>query len=810
MVMNSKSLLSVLFAGAVSAAFADTISVQNDAAANTAAIQSAIDAAAIAATPGTVTLGEGVFEIDAQLMVTGGVKLVGQGWDKTTIKQTKTDGVARCMTIGGGAEVTGVTLTGGRIHGEWNGGAGAMVENGTLSYCRVTGNQTGDLSWQGVSGKQMNGGGVYIKQGTIEHCEISLNTVFANGGGESLGGAIYVKEPTGPVTVDTCLIYGNGAPNGKGGAICAELGNYHKAVEIRNSTIADNSASGEGGAVYFQENGNSCSLSLVDCVIANNSGSSADTLIKLVTYSDAAQFKASCEANSSGNVLDNGVSLGAKSTTVSGSGAAWFVDSANGNYTPVAGSPAVGKGYYTGDVPPVPPEPVGDPVYKLTIPAKTGLAVSSVTTNGVPVSGVNNAYSIVSNTAVSITFAAKAGYEITGGANPVVVTVEANMTLADSLYPTVQKKQSPTGQIEPGETAAETRQTIQDAVDLAATDSPAGTVTLAEGEFTIDAELMVTGGVKLVGQGWDKTVLKQTTSGQRVVTLNGGAKLEGVTVTGGKITTEWTSGAGVVVKNGTISWCRITGNTTGIGATVTVKECYGAGVSFYEGQGQIDHSIVDANTAANHGGGSCYGGGISVYYPAGPVTVDACLVYGNSAPNGDGGGVYAVFEAYHQLVTVRNTTIANNTASRDGSAIYERQGNDGKHFDLKLVNCVIADNTPGSGDAIAFASYQGGDAAAAARVGCEAQSSGNVLDSGLTFGDQSMSVQGSGADWFVDAEGGYYHLADGAAPIAAGVVYDGLGTDLDGIAFNDVTPSAGCYEFGGPVVEKKGVIFSIW
>ena len=344
MMRNTLSaLLTAFVATVVSTAFATPIQPV-DAAANTAAIQSAIDAAAIAATPGTVTLGEGVFEIDAQLMVTGGVRLVGQGWDKTTVRQTKTDGVARCMTIGGDAEVTGVTLTGGRIHGEWNGGAGAMIENGTLSYCRVTGNQTGDLSWQGVSGKQMNGGGVYIKQGTIAHCEISQNTVCANGGGESLGGGIYVREPTGPVTIDTCLIYGNGAPNGKGGAIAAELGNYHKAVAIRNSTIADNSASGEGGAVYFQENGNSCSLSFVDCVIANNSGSSVDTLIKLVTYSDLAQLRASCEAKSSGNVLDNGVSLGANSTTVSGSGADWFVDAENNDYHLAEGAAPIAAG----------------------------------------------------------------------------------------------------------------------------------------------------------------------------------------------------------------------------------------------------------------------------------------------------------------------------------------------------------------------------------------------------------------------------------------------------------------------------------
>lgn len=336
-----KSMVAACSVGVAFAACGATLAPAGNAAATRQAIQDAIDAAA---PNGTVSLGEGVFEINAQLMVTGGVQLVGQGWEKTTIKQMKTDGVARCMTISGGAEVVGLTLTGGRIHGEWNVGAGAMIENGTLSWCRVTDNMTGDLTWQGLGGKQMNGGGISIKQGTIDHCEISQNTVCSNGGGESLGGAIYMRDPSGPVAIDTCLIYGNRAPNGKGGAICAELGNSHKAVVIRNSTIADNFAAGEGGAIYFQENGNSCSLSLVDCVIANNTGTGTDPLIKLVTYSDPAQLKASCEAKSFGNVLDNGVSIGANSTTVSGSGTAWFVDAEGGDYHLAEGAAPIAAG----------------------------------------------------------------------------------------------------------------------------------------------------------------------------------------------------------------------------------------------------------------------------------------------------------------------------------------------------------------------------------------------------------------------------------------------------------------------------------
>ena len=89
-----------------------------------------------------------------------------------------------------------------------------------------------------------------------------------------------------------------------------------------------------------------------------------------------------------------------------------------------------------GDDPhPVDPDPV--PVFALTIPAKTGLQLQSVTTNGVAVTAVGGSYSIVSNTQVTVTFAAASGYEITGG-NPVVFTLSSDKTFVDADYPTVQ------------------------------------------------------------------------------------------------------------------------------------------------------------------------------------------------------------------------------------------------------------------------------------------------------------------------------------------------------------------------------------
>ena len=79
------------------------------------------------------------------------------------------------------------------------------------------------------------------------------------------------------------------------------------------------------------------------------------------------------------------------------------------------------------------------PVCTLTIPAKTGLELVSVTTNGVAVAAAaGNAYSIVSNDTATITFAAASGYEIVSG-NPVVLAITGDKTLADAEYPVVRQ-----------------------------------------------------------------------------------------------------------------------------------------------------------------------------------------------------------------------------------------------------------------------------------------------------------------------------------------------------------------------------------
>ena len=95
-------------------------------------IQDAIDAAV--PTQGTVTLGNGLFDIDAQLMVTGGVTLVGQGWESTTIRfaGTKAGNDNRVVNISGGV-VSHVTLTGGKVDNNYKSGGGAFITDGRIS-----------------------------------------------------------------------------------------------------------------------------------------------------------------------------------------------------------------------------------------------------------------------------------------------------------------------------------------------------------------------------------------------------------------------------------------------------------------------------------------------------------------------------------------------------------------------------------------------------------------------------------------------------------------------------------------------------
>ncbi len=354
----------------------------------------------------------------------------------------------------------------------------------------------------------------------------------------------------------------------------------------------------------------------------------------------------------------------------------------------------------------------------------------------------------------------------------------------------------PDGPLVPGETAAATRQTIQDAIDAAAALSPAGTVTLGAGLFQIDAQLMVTGGVTLVGQGWTNTIIKQTEvvsttkndQATRVLTVGVGSTVRDLALTGGQVTGGNNQcGGGVFVDGGTVSWCCITNN-----AIYGENNKYGGGVGFSHCKGgAIDHSIVADNSVSVSTATEFGGGGIGGYFPEGPVTIDSCLVMGNRSSHaggyyGKGGGIgvnLASRDITVTTVTIRNTTIVGNTAGENGAAIVSEGGGvytaDDTHGTFSMIDCIVAGNTTAGTNTTVALSYDGGV------DWCLFDVEADKVGANSLFGDAA----------FVDAANDDYRLTWNSPAVGNGETYEGIGTDLAGAAFAEI-PSMGCYEYG--------------
>ena len=792
------------FVCGVGAAFAD-ITPKETASATRLEIQNAIDAAAVANPVGTVTLGNGTFEIDAQLMVTGGVTLVGQGWANTIIKQTTSGSKARCATVSDGARLVGVTLTGGRLTEGWKHGAGVDLDDGTVSWCRITDNK--------CTARNSYGGGVHINKGTVDHCIIDSNQAGTHTSG---GGGIGTFSTLGPVVIDTCLVYDNTASVTEGDSSWSGgggLGFFQSTpnVTIRNTTVVGNSAKGLGGGLRTVGD----KVKLLNCIVSGNEAESDDeihgslesgsannivggNLSSLFVDADNADYhlyeespaiRAGSAYEGIGNDLDNqafastpsigcyeylGVLLVARpvftpatDTTFSPSVYVTLscpTDGAEIYYTTNGSDPTDSSTPYNGSIyiannitikaraykSGMSPSRIVTAEYTLGTPTSPEFGTVSVDPKAMVATISGEIVSVGNNLATSCDVYLALGSDygsygertlVVQGATTSFSYVIPNLVPERTYYyelTIVNNAQSemsastqgsftttPREQVQPvkGDAAA-TRSRIQEAIDAAVLEVPAGTVALAAELFEIDAQLMVTGGVTLVGQGWGNTIIKQaaTTAAadKRVMTIDGGSTVERLTITGGKVTgSNEQIGGGALILDGTISWCCITNNSVFGNNTK-----YGGGIGFYLGHGgQIDHSIVADNLASTQFGDAIGGGGIGVYKPFGPVTVESCLVWGNRTVlsreqdnrnhMGRGGGIGVDMQLQNNPVSILNTTIVGNSAGEEGSpdglskggAVFTTGDSKSK---FAMTNCIVACNTTVGTNITMSLSYAGG------------------------------------------------------------------------------------------------------
>ena len=361
----------------------------------------------------------------------------------------------------------------------------------------------------------------------------------------------------------------------------------------------------------------------------------------------------------------------------------------------------------------------------------------------------------------------------------------------DVTIPKLNPEPQPGEAIQPGETAAETRQTIQDAIDAAAPTQ--GTVVLGEGLFDIAEQLWVTNGVTLVGQGWTNTTIRfagtKAGNDNRVMSISDGSVVGHLTMTGGKVDNNNKSGGGAFITDGTITWCCITNN-------YAIRSDGGGGL-FANGTGRvrIDHTIV-ADNAAGTNFLAGVGGGIGIRGRDGyQVEIETCLVYGNvsgkpastQASHGGGIAITGVASSDRFTTVVRNTIVADNVAcgAAKGGGIYIDQP------DTTLVNCLFSGNAADTGDGnVAFKDTTVANAVAEKTSNC-------LFANGTTvFGANPIGLADSVG--FVAAAAGDYHLVDTSLVMDKGADYAGIGTDLDGRAYA-WPPSIGCYEYGSGV-----------
>ena len=256
--------------------------------------------------------------------------------------------------------------------------------------------------------------------------------------------------------------------------------------------------------------------------------------------------------------------------------------------------------------------------------------------------------------------------------------------------------------------------------------------------YTLTREFVIGNAVTIRGAGIDQTIIKQTGSNQRVLTLNNAqAKLEHLTLTGGKFTSErgrleGYGGCGVLIKEngGIIDHCRITGNSS------TCNHNRGLGLEVRSAAAAVTNCIIDNNTTTG-GSNGCYGGA----YLLGGI-YDHCLFYGNVGHNG--GGVCIGGTIVMDYCTIAGNKVRNSTNGAGG--LYLLSGSSSV-----VSNSVVAGNFCTATDTSAGKPEWGAERNVACNFVNTAFPEGVTINSAILTGTPVTATPR-----FVDAENGDY------------------------------------------------------
>lgn len=629
-----------------------------------AAVQTAVDAAVEGA---VIVLEDGTYNITAPVTVYKAVKLVSRNGAEKCIFKVPSNLKERPLIMSApGAELVGVTLTGGhdtkyQIIGSIIGAGGGLVD-----HCIVSNNYDAAYHLWGAGlaicgktavvrntliannklsqSKTCYGGGVYMAAGTIENCLIRDNMAYQYGGG------VYLATTDGSII--NCTFVGNKAygPN--------QLPNY-------------------GGALYRPAGlGNG---RIVNCAFAY---SSAD----LDTTEGAPDWYCA-DAASKGAFVNCAMSTLAPNATcfVPENGDFKFLDPDKGDYRLNSLSPLVNAGddsYVTpvlvkdfgGENDRILGDHVDIGCYEADVTAfvcdfdvspRAALDGGNITFTASTVGAPDDAvYSwSVREGDQPVEISADSGSAVTNRFAPGWHTVALTVSFGGTDYPSVKTNVLHVGARTnyvvaawseghvpsiPYNTWATAATNVFDAVDESI---DGAVVMLDDGAYVTEKELLVEKAITLTSKnGAEVTTIRGRTNNHRILKINNAdAVVERLTISNGAVYNPGVGGCGVLIAGlgGTLQDCTVSGNGP------TGQHTEGAGITIQGLSGLVDRCRIIGNVTPADG--TCCGAGVFLL----GGTLRNSLVAFNHGLTGAG-----IYVEQNKSAVIENCTVVSNTVTK--------------------------------------------------------------------------------------------------------------------------------------------------
>lgn len=760
----------------------------------------------------TIHVGTGTFTISKEVILSSAVTITGDGWSNSVIRMAA--GVQqRLFRIDhADAKVEKVTIADGKMNirsDQGDDGFGISVwitkNGGKLYDCRLTGAQAFNHFQYGV---------VCIDgvAGHVARCLVDgNNNLFQTTSGDGYGGGIAVRAGL----AENCLVTNNNAFTGGGAYVTGGI--------LRNCTFYKNTALKSGGA-YAKNSGK-----IVNCVFM---GDTSNDLKDSETGRP--------EWGGTGSAFENCAFVGIAADKLPGSSSMVmsdpFADATAGDLHPVGGAAGLtdkGQDFDTAESsvdyegrPRKSGSAVDIGCYELDanqfscsfdvqdaktegFSDETYVLVADITN---PPDGVTFGYrwtltdlfgNVHEDEGKTLALQLAAGtysvelevYNVAQPSQKASATPRKDFLhiVPRHLYATAGNPDAAFPYDSPDNGATNLIELLKEAID-------GSVVHVGEGTFTNRAEMVLTKKITILGEGYDKSVIRLEGSLTRVLRIaNEKALVKGLTLSGGRSklygTTQDGFGGGVWITSagGELCDCRVTDNQS------QGYYQYGAGVHVSSSKGVVRRCIIDNNSnlyreTVQHGGGIDVTAGL----------VENCLVVSNTS--GEGAGISI------SGGTIRNCTIAFNRAltCTEASAGVKSGGYSGglmMNGGGKVQNCVFFGNTAERDEwyeskgktwlpIVGYPEWNGS--------GTELTNCGfaDTVTTNATTGGSCVLFAEPG---FRDAVGGDFHLLKDSPLVNAGdrLNYTKNDVDLDGngriTGFNTrkrtkCLPDLGCYE----------------